>query len=71
MIAISFMGCKFLPIRRVKPDLNDVVEDGFLVLAHVQAGTGPEREKVLSGLLKASKTTWQRDHCLFHKYFGF
>lgn len=35
IIAIHFMGCKFLPIRKVKPDLNDVVENGFLVLARV------------------------------------
>lgn len=38
------MGCKFLPISKVKHDLNDVVEDGSLVLIHVQTGTGPERQ---------------------------
>lgn len=39
--AVSFTGCKFL----FPPETSeDMIEDGVLVLAHVQTGTRPERE---------------------------
>lgn len=53
MVAISFTGCRFLLMRKVKPELRDMVQDGFFCPSHVQIGTGPEREKLLSGLSKA------------------
>lgn len=29
MVAVSFTGCRFLLMRKVKPELRDMVEDGF------------------------------------------
>lgn len=42
--ALSCLGCKFLPLRKVKMERNDTAEDGLLVL--VPTGTRPERRRI-------------------------